>query len=648
MILHHYFCDNAVIQADKPYLIKGVAHANTCVRAELLQGEKTVTSACSTTDENGYFEIEMLPRTASFDAYVMHVFTPFDEVYLNDILFGDVYFLTGQSNMAYTFCYQENNAKIFENENTPFVRYQKVPRGTVQNIAPYGIIGKIEPQRDYATPAPWILGNDFEKAKECSAIGYVFGLKMIKKCNRPIGLVDASYGGSSVENWYPISFQKSCKELEYYNSRLTVVDGRCRIGGIWNEIVCPLKDTAFTGMLWYQGCSNCYCEYDGLNYLTMFNGFISSLKKTFKYDFPFAVLNIHANFISDFGTAYVNEQLFECEDFYNDCICIPQYDLPRRWNNLDGDTGYHQIHPTTKYELASRTADYFYKRFILKENFATPRIENVDFLDGYALAKISGKVKVKGNRIFGFTIAGENKKYYVAKAEKISDTEVKIYHDCVKQPKFITYAFFLYNDECNLFVDDLPVAPYRTDKLTSVTDGIYAVPSQILSCNIKEFTDSHFAPSYGFSKKIKTWGTGNLHPTKNKVNVTKDGVKIKYEYRPEDFYYITAGPNQNVEGLKIPFENYHYLSVDVISDADCVVNGLLVAQTDSHRFLLAPSVKELKANVLTKVTFDLDNVGYDYWEIPFDKKNFTTFDLIFKANDKTPLTITLKHIDLHD
>lgn len=647
MKLHSYFYDGTIIQSNKPYIIKGNAHKNTCVRADLILNGKTVTSACSTTDENGYFEIEMLPRTASFDAYVMRVFTPFDETTICDILFGDVYFLTGQSNMQYEFCYQKDNLQIFQNENSPFVRCQKIPRGTVHNSPPYGIIGKTTPQENYDNSS-WIYGNDFDSAKQCSIIGYIFGLKMLKKCNVPIGLVDASYGGSSVENWYPISFQKSCRELEKYDDRLLLHDGLCRIGGIWNEMVYPLKDVAFNGILWYQGCSNCYCEYDGLKYLTMFNGFISSLKNTFKYDFPFAVINIHANLITDFGTAYVNEQLFEAENFYKDCICVPQYDLPREWNNLDDNKVYHQIHPTTKYELASRTADYFYKRFILKENFTTPKIESVDFFNGYALAKLTGKVKVKGNKIFGFTIANEDKKYFVAKAEKVDDYTIKIYHDCVKQPKYITYAFFLYNDDCNLFVDGLPVAPYRTDKLSSVKDGVYAVPNQILACNIKEFTDSHFAPEYGFTKKVKTWGTGNLHPTKNKVTVTKDGVKIKYQYRPSDYYFLTAGPNQNVEGLKIPFENYRYLTAEVISDKEVEVKGLLIAQTDSHRFLLTPSVKELKANILTKVTFDLDNVGYDYWEMPFDKKQFTTFDLVFRAKDEKPLTITIKYVDLHD
>ncbi len=115
MKLHSYFYDGTIIQSNKHFTVKGTTRQSTCVRADLILNGKTVTSACSITDENGCFEIEMLPRTASFDAYVMRVFTPFDEITVNDLLFGDVYFLTGQSNMQYEFCHQKDNLKTFNN-----------------------------------------------------------------------------------------------------------------------------------------------------------------------------------------------------------------------------------------------------------------------------------------------------------------------------------------------------------------------------------------------------------------------------------------------------------------------------------------------------------------------------------------------------
>lgn len=647
MKLHGYFKDGVIIQADQNYIVKGFAEKNETVTVTLIKEGVLIAKESTISDNKGFFAIKMPPIMASFDAYVIDVIAPSGKITVSDVLFGDVYFLTGQSNMAYLLNYHDDKEKFFNQYKNKFVRVQKLRSTVVKSVSPYGFLGLTEEQSDYLDNFPW-LPTDSEDIFTTSAFGFFFGAKMIKNCNCPIGLVDSSVGGSSVENWYSIEWQKSTDGLREYDDRLAIRDGLCRVGSIWTEKVCPLYDVAFKGMIWYQGCSNCYNDYDGLNYNRMFRGFLTCLFNKFRYKFPYAVVNVHPHYITDFGKSYVNEQFSILENEDDNCVAVPYLASEYPWHQGE-ELNFHPIHPTRKDKLAFDCADYFYAKFIDNKPIVTPHIDTVEFFDGYAIAtvKSTGKL-IKEDKVFGFTIAGENKKYYTAKASVISDNQVKIHHPSVNKPKFITYAFFMNSSCCNLMTETGAVVQYRTDEKTSVYTSDYAMPNPIYHCRIAKTWCTAPNYLYGESALYDTWQKG-LFSGKGEVIVDNDGVNIIYdENSNKELSLISASPNLSLINVPTELNRYRYMTVSIKSTEAVNFIGILFKPLINKR-LYALKSTVINAGETAQFTFDLTETIRDGTANATAKlSDATEMQFTFKPTTANAGKITILDVTLHD
>ncbi len=653
MKIHSYYVDNVIIQADKPFTIKGTTLPNGKVSA-VFKGYDDV-YAYAVSDNDGKFKLSFPKIKASFDSYTLTVSCDTDSITINNVLFGDVYYMTGQSNMAYTLKYLEDNVALFNKYSSPYIRLHKIPY-TILKSSDRGWVGSPIEFDDYTTSATWDLTDDFETIKERTGFGYVFAGAMFRKTKRPIGIVDASIGGSSVENWYPRAYQLSNDALKEYDSRAEIIDGLSRVGSIYTECVAPLFDIKIKGMVWYQGESNCYNDFDGLNYAKMAGDTFDIIRKGFKEDFPIALVHLSVFNITTFGVNYVNEQLDELALTKKDMVSVPVYDLPARWKQYDGKRDYHPIHPTTKTANALRTADAFYQKFIKKEGYVFPYIEQID-ADGEFLnvtVKTNKPLKTSdGKDVFGFTICGEDKKYYVAKAKITSATTVKVYSPDVKEPKGLCYAFFTYNNDCNLFGGNLPVMPYRTDKLTNVLDNKYfAIPHPVYTCNRKNAWVSCTMPMLGNTGYEPTWTTAKLgFSDSSSVKVTDDGVELSYTPDIKNMYYIGVSPNLNLVSVDNGLHAYRYLNVTIFSDKDVDFAGFTFQLANNKRYNYPPLDKTLPKGETKTFKIDLQATAINLANAQLfsdDRKNIVTGQFTFLPSTFESGKIIIKEITLSD
>jgi sialate O-acetylesterase len=187
MVLHaqiqlpHFFADHMVLQREMPIPIWGTAPALSKVTVKFNKQKIS-----TTTDANGIWMVKMKAEKAG-GPYTLKV-TGFNKIIIKDVLVGDVWLCTGQSNMEWTVGQSDG----YEQERIA---------ATQSNIRHF----KIEHHTDFA-PLDDILDTQWqvcspETVGKFSGVGYFFAQKICGEQNVPIGLINASWGGTNIETW---------------------------------------------------------------------------------------------------------------------------------------------------------------------------------------------------------------------------------------------------------------------------------------------------------------------------------------------------------------------------------------------------------------------------------------------------------------
>ena len=366
----------------------------------------------------------------------------------SDIMLGEVWICSGQSNMHFTVGATIDVVKELKNPN-PKVRLFHTGRRS-SRIPLDDVYG-----------ASWTT-SAASNLRDFSAVGYTFGDRVQRELGVPVGLIGASYGGTSIESWMP--------EEEVVNNQLFLVglnESLQRNAAKWkgkeryfaaaqyNANIHPLLNTAVSGVIWYQGCHNVTNSLD--HYDQMLERFIISWRERFKNpEMPFYVVQIAPHTYEGTTGALLREKQAKVAAKMEHVELIPTIDQ----NERTGD-----IHPRNKQVVGERLA-----AAALGEHYG----KAVDFrAPSYASKQREGnKLRVsfhnaeKGltcpdGRVVGFQVSDLNGKYYLAEA-KIEGSEVVLWSKKVAEPNNVRYCF----DECegNLFcTNGLPVVPFRSD-----------------------------------------------------------------------------------------------------------------------------------------------------------------------------------------
>jgi len=488
------FGDHMVLQRNKMVPVWGTASPGEKVTLTFNKQKKTVVTG---SDGSWMISLDKLAAGGPFTMTIAGANT----ITVQDVYVGEVWLCSGQSNMDFTVAREDRywcgvfNEKeevaaanyplirVFDTDFSPRLDAQKDVRGIWEVISPQ-TVGHI------------------------SAIAYFFARDLQKKLNVPIGLITTAFGASTAEAWiskpaleanpkFATLLTTFNGKLDKYNTDTAVqskykvayakwvvdaakakADGKDELRGpknpnpvndqhnpyvLWNGMVAPLVPYAIQGALWYQGESN---SPTASIYRDLMEALIVDWRKQFNQgDFPFIYVQL-----ANIGTKYDSipaaggsEAIKREAQLLN--LSVPKTAMAVAIDNAD-PLDMKNVHPKNKQEmgrrmvLAARAIAYgenitysgpLYDKMQVKGNTIQLDFKSVD----------AGLV-CKGDKLKGFAIAGEDKKFVWADA-KIEGNSVVVSSPLITKPVAVRYGWgnnpptSLYNKA------DLPASPFRTD-----------------------------------------------------------------------------------------------------------------------------------------------------------------------------------------
>lgn len=453
---------NMVIQQNKPLKIWGSAEAgkSVIIKADWLPTPVTVIAD----DNNAFMAIITVPEAKSgdFTEHVLQVSTEGKKVILDNMLIGDVWLCSGQSNMQFNLKEDLNSNTELTEANYPNIRLISVDLNFSNE--------KIESFKGYwkeCTPAT---------AKDFSAVGYYFGRELYQTLNIPIGLIFSGIGASAAQAYVPRENLEKDTMLNriylqpYLNSPLS----KEKMNGgfsfekvtrpflLYNAMIHPFTNLSIKGVIWYQGETN---RLERSNFTMLMYAMIESWRTAFgQGSLPFYCVEI-----SPFIYGKENPLLADCAFFREAQENVAKLNNTGIVTTMDvGDP--KDIHPKNKKPVSSRLAKMALNRTygMLQVAYQGPEYAYTEFKMGKAIIHFvpetvfSGLNTNDGKSPAHFFIAGKDRKFYPAIAT-ISGNTVMISSSKVKYPVAIRYAFTNY--PITNFQNGIGIAafPFRSD-----------------------------------------------------------------------------------------------------------------------------------------------------------------------------------------
>ena len=437
--LPHFLSDHMVLQRNTEINFWGWGGANRPVK---VIGSWFTDTVSTKVDYNGKWSVK-LPEGQAGGPYQVKVISNNETISLNDILLGDVFLCSGQSNMEWG---GNQNLKEIMDElptaNNPNIRLLQVSR-----------IAANYPQEDINNS--WTTLSA-ETLKPFSAIGYFIAKVLNKELNVPIGVINASWGGTGAEVWTPNHLIINDPFLLKYAKMQDVNPYRPHEGGVlWNSMIHPYAGYNLTAAYWYQGESNVgyYPSYDKL-----MKALVTSWRNAWNKDFPFYFVQIAPyayNSKNEPKGALLRELQAKTALELQKTGMVVITDLVDDVKN---------IHPNQKKEVAKRLSDMTLAEVYDKpiKNYKSPiykshevKGSNIEISFYYA----EGGLKSKGD-ITELEIAGADNKYYPAKGT-IKGDKLIVQSKEVRHPVSVKFGFSE-TAMPNLFNSrGLPVSPFR-------------------------------------------------------------------------------------------------------------------------------------------------------------------------------------------
>ena len=484
--------DNMVLQQGRQVAIWGTADAGEQVTVSL--GEQ---KEMATADSNGQWKVELGPlkKGGPFELTVAGKNT----VTIHNVLVGEVWVCSGQSNMEFAVWNHGVFGGVKNAEQEVAAAHYPLLRLFIVKKA---VAGK--PQSD--VQGQWVVASP-ETVGNFSAVGYFFGRDLYRTMKFPVGMIDSSWGGTEAEAWTSAaaleadpdlkvaadSWRQRIAEfphvLEQFEQKLgeweksaeeAEASGKValpfpdapkdprshpwRDAGLWNGMVAPLTPYAIAGAIWYQGESNAPFGYQ---YRKVFATMIQQWRSSWgEGDFPFLFVQL-ASFSVGGQPPDTWPVLRESQE--------KTLALPKTGMAVAIDIGEpHDIHPKNKQEVGRRLAlaaeGIAYGR---KIEYQGPTFKSLRTDKGTLRVRfthVAGGLVVRGQKLMGFEIAGQDQRFFPAEAE-IAGAEVVLSSSHVGKPVAARYAWA--NDpKCNLYNKvGLPAPPFRSDDWTVATQG---------------------------------------------------------------------------------------------------------------------------------------------------------------------------------
>jgi len=456
ILLPKVFCDHMVLQRNSQVPICGTAKPDQKLTVTFNQQEISVTA-----DSEGDWSAQLVTAKAGGPYEITIVATDEDaKIVINDILVGDVWLCSGQSNMSRPVSTALNaEAEIEQSKNFANLRLFRVEESVAA-----------APESEFAKVEPWQICSP-ESVKDFSATGYFFGRELVSQLEDvPVGLISSAVSGTPCEAW--LSQEKmdsidSLKPLLEHWEQSEEVNSTHRPANLFNGMVSPLSKFPICGVIWYQGEANVG---RAAQYKKLFPAMIEDWRQTFgQPELPFYFAQLAPFRYQALGPESLPE-LWEAQ--LQTLKSVPQTGMAILTDagNLD------DIHPENKQEAGRRLAllalGKHYRAELKTPDADTdcfgPIFETAAVKAGRFQIKFSGcqsglKVAGDSETLSGFTICGEDKKFIPATAMINGDT-VEVYSDDILAPVAVRFGWDIESPMNLINTAGLPVSPFRTDE----------------------------------------------------------------------------------------------------------------------------------------------------------------------------------------
>ena len=439
---HPLFTDNMILQRDVKAPVSGTTDKPDQVTVKF--GDQTVTA----TPEGGKWKAELAPLKAAAEPRDLVISQGDQTLTHKNVLVGDIWLCGGQSNMLWAVNQSTGQDEAISSARNPKIRLFTVSREE-----------KPEPLSGLASEK-WAEAGP-ETIAEFTAVGYYFGRDLQKAVNVPIGLISSNTGGTTAELWTSQEAIESNPEIK----DMYAPQGRYHL---YNAMIAPLAPFGIRGAIWYQGEANADRPY---NYRHVLSAMIKSWRDTFgQGDFPFLIVEL-APFMD-----IVKEPVDQNWAVLRESQQWVAKNVPNAATVSIVDVGDEKnIHPPQKQVVGERLARVA-RAMVYGEKIvpAGPTFENVSIQGNKAVIafkNVGGGLVVEKGELTGFTLAGEDKKFYNASARIEGDTIV-VTSDQVAAPAAVRYGWANY-PVMNLWNKaGLPAHPFRTDAWEVIDQNI--------------------------------------------------------------------------------------------------------------------------------------------------------------------------------
>lgn len=514
------FGDEMVLQRDKPVRVWGRAGGGEPVSVSFAGQEKTATGG-----EDGAWTLDLDPMPASSEPRTMTVRGRDSEVSCENVLVGDVWILGGQSNMEFAIEKVDHGDVEIVSANFPHIRLMTIPwNASPLPVADFESVNEFNTwSNSREAKGAWFACSP-DTVKEFSAIGYIFGRRLHLAAQVPVGLIDASRGGTTVEAWTSREMLETIPEaaplLKYWDDRIaafdTAKDLRDQIerwgktaerlrkegrepkpkpgkpgpgpevdqnnpGASYNGMIVPFAGLSVKGAIFNQGYNNALSDARPALYSKVFNAMIRDWRRTFRdSEMPFGIVALTA------GGGPQTLENFE-ERMIDAAPWIREGQL-KAYQELSGvgfacayDQQVDWYHPFKKVQLGERLARWaLATQYGLAIAWQPALCTSVDKAEKRLVLTFDRNVRSHDGRpIEGFAIAGEDQRFFPARAshvvtgkdsrgrDQVDRKRLEVMSDLVPEPVAVRYAWAR-NPLGNLVNADgpervLPVPSFRSD-----------------------------------------------------------------------------------------------------------------------------------------------------------------------------------------
>ena len=607
------YTDHMVLQRGQPLLIQGTANAGEQVTVHF-KGQTRQTECCA----DGHWSVSLDHLQASNQPATLQSATATRQLSFSDVLVGDVWLCSGQSNMAFRV-----NESVPEEQERQMQYVRKQPAIRLFDMKPRWHTNAVEwdasvldslNRLQYYQDTQWSHASE-ETVAQFSAIGFAFGQTLADSLQVPIGLILNAVGGSPTEAWIDRkTLEFNFTDILYDWTKNDFIQDWVRERAslnikkathplqrhpyepcyLFEAGIQPLKQFPIKGVVWYQGESNAH---NIETHEQLFPLLVQSWRNYWNDPLPFYFVQLSS----------LNRPSWPQ---FRDSQRRLMKQIPMSGMAVSSDLGDSlDVHPRQKIAVGQRLAYWALNRSYQKSTVPSgPLYRSVRFTNGAAYLSFDyaeGLHSSDAQPLRTFEIAEEEGLFYPAKAI-VEGNEVKVWNDSIHHPRLVRYGWQPFTRANLVNAQNLPASTFKTEYMenTMTWNRLPDLPGASHSDPL-----GVSAPFSGQQGSYLLVAGGCNFPDKP---VTEGGTKRYYD---EIFLLDLSQPTQWKEIGKLPYPVAYGATVSIPDGIYCIGGN----NSDSSLVRVAkisyePLTKELQTTLLPNLPEPMDNLSATYAE----------------------------------